>query len=259
VIATAVLAGILGLLVGSFLNVVIWRIPRGESVVRPPSHCPSCGQEISARDNIPLFSWLVLRGRCRNCQSHISVRYPLVEAANAALFAGLALRFGPHAILVAYLYLGAVGLALALIDLDVHRLPNSLTLPSYAVGAVLLTVAALVSHHPFDLLRAALGMAAMYAFYFLLVVIKPGGMGWGDVKLSGVLGLYLGFLGWGPLVVGTFLAFLLGGFAGVALMVAGRARRKSRIPFGPFMVAGALIAVFAGQHLAHAYLHATVG
>jgi leader peptidase (prepilin peptidase)/N-methyltransferase len=250
---------ILGLLVGSFLNVVIWRVPRGESIVRPPSHCPACDRPIAPRDNVPVLSWLLLHGRCRACAEPISARYPLVELVTAGLFAAVALRFGAHLELLAFLYLAAIGVALALIDLDVHRLPNALTLPSYPVGAVLLTGAALVRHQPHLLLRAAIGMAALYLFYFLLVLIKPGGMGWGDVKLSGVLGMYLGYLGWGTLAVGAFLAFLIGGLVGVALMLAGRAGRKSKIPFGPYMVVGALVAVFVGNQLAHWYTHVTFG
>lgn len=171
----------------------------------------------------------------------------------------MALRFGPHAALPAFVYLAAIGLALALIDLDVHRLPNALTLPSYIVGIVLLGVAAFVGHSPASFVRALAGMVAMYCFYFLLVMVKPGGMGWGDVKLSGVLGLYLGYLGWGELAVGAFSAFLLGGVVGIALMVSGHAGRKAKIPFGPYMVAGALVAVFVGHSLAHWYVHTTIG
>jgi leader peptidase (prepilin peptidase) / N-methyltransferase len=252
--------GLVGLLIGSFLNVVIWRVPRGESVVRPPSHCPTCDDPIRPRDNVPILSWLVLRGRCRSCAAAISVRYPLVEAAVGILWAALAVRYrNDLPLLPALLYLATIGVALAMIDLDVHRLPNVLTLPSYAVGAVLLTAAALVRHEPVRLLHAGIGMAALYGLYFLLMLAKPGGMGFGDVKLAGVLGMYLGYLGWGALVVGAFLAFLIGGLVGVALMALGRAGRKSRIPFGPYMVAGALIAVFVGQSLAHVYTRATFG
>jgi len=252
-------AAFFGLLVGSFLNVVIWRVPRGQSVVRPPSHCPTCDARIAARDNVPVFSWLALRGRCRACRARISARYPFVEACTAALFAAMALRFGPHLSLVAYLYLGAVGLALALIDLDVRRLPNALTLPSYVVGAVLLAAVAAVDDAPFSVVRGLVGMAAMYCFYFALVVVKPGAMGWGDVKLSGVLGLYLGFLGWAELVVGAFAAFLLGGLVGIGLLLSGSGGRKTKIPFGPYMVVGALVAVFAGRPIAHWYLGLTFG
>ncbi len=244
--------GLFGLVVGSFLNVVIWRVPRGESVVRPPSHCPQCDAKIRSRDNVPVVSWLLLRGKCHACRGTISVRYPLVELLVGVLFAAITVRFRHDLALVpALLYLVAVGVALAMIDLDLRRLPNALTLPSYVVGAALLVTAALVDHQPVRLLHAAIGMAALYSFYFVLMMAKPGGMGFGDVKLAGVLGLYLGYLGWGALGIGAFLAFLIGGLAGVVLMFAGHAGRKSRIPFGPYMVAGALVAVFVGQSLAH--------
>jgi leader peptidase (prepilin peptidase)/N-methyltransferase len=253
----AVLVGVLGLAVGSFLNVVIWRVPRGESIVSPPSHCPGCDTAIHGYDNVPLLSWLVLRGRCRTCGTRISARYPAVEALTAALFVGMAASVGVHPALPAFLYLAAIGVALAFIDLDVKRLPDVIVLPSYLVAAALLAVAAGVGKHPVhQLIGAAVGCVALYGFYFLLAVLKPGGMGFGDVKLAGVLGLYLGFLGWGPLVVGAFLAFLVGGVTGIALMAARKAGRKSKIPFGPFMIVGALIGVFAGHPLAHAYVSA---
>jgi leader peptidase (prepilin peptidase) / N-methyltransferase len=249
-----IVSGVFGLLVGSFLNVVIWRVPRGESVVHPRSRCPGCEAPIRERDNVPVLSWLLLRGRCRDCAAPISVRYPLVELATSLLFAGLAWRIGARWSLPAFLYLGAVGLALAAIDLDTHRLPNALTLPAYPVAAALLTAAALLDHHPGVLLRAATSAAMLFALYGLLWVLYPGGMGLGDVKLAGVLGLYLGYLGWGVLAVGAFLGFGYGAVAGIALMTVRRAGRKSRIPFGPFMVAGAITAVFVGARLAHAYL-----
>lgn len=250
------LAAAVGLVVGSFLNVVVWRLPRGESVARPASRCPACGTRLRVRDNVPILSWVALRGHCRYCGAAISARYPVVELLTAITFALVAWRIGATWTLPAYVYLSTVGIALAFIDLDVRRLPNALTLPSYAVGAVLLTVAALAAGEPGYLARAAIGMAALYALYFLLMIAKPGGMGFGDVKLAGVLGLFLGYLGWGSLIVGVFLGFLLGGLGGIALMLTGQAGRKSKIPFGPYMVAGALVAVLAGQPLAHAYTHA---
>ena len=245
---------VVGLLVGSFLNVVIWRVPRNESVIRPRSRCPQCGHEIRGRDNIPVVSWLLLRGRCRDCKTPISARYPLVELTTGVLFGLLGWHFGPHLVLVAYLYLAAISVALALIDVDVHRLPDALTLPSYPVAAVLLTAGALVAHEPFDLARAAIGGAALFTLYAVLWFVYPKGMGLGDVKLAGVLGMYLGYLGWGTLAVGAFFGFALGGVLGVTLMAIGRATRKSKIPFGPFMLAGALAAVFFGSSLAHAYV-----
>lgn len=252
-------ATLVGLLVGSFLNVVIWRVPRGESVVRPRSRCPGCGTEISARDNVPVLSWLLLRGRCRSCREPISARYPLVEASCGLLFGLLAWRFGAAPVLPAFLYLGAVGLALALIDLDHRRLPDALTLPSYVVGALLLLVPTVVDGTWGMYVRAWLGALALLGLYLALLLAYPAGMGFGDVKLAGVLGLYLGYLGWGVLIVGGFLGFLLGGLVGGVLMVAGRKGRKSKIPFGPFMLAGTLIAVFWGQQLADWYVGAFVG
>jgi len=254
-----VLVAALGLAVGSFLNVVIWRVPRGESVVRPPSHCPGCDQPVRPRDNVPVVSWLLLRGRCRDCGEPISIRYPLVEAGTAAAFVILTLRIGFEPELVAFLYLGAIGVALALIDLDVKRLPNVIVLPSYVVAVALLTIAAVVSDDWDHLLRAAIGMVALYGFYFLLALIYPAGMGFGDVKLAGLLGLYLGWLGWSELVSGGFLGFLFGGVVGGALMAVRRAGRKSQIPFGPFMLVGALVAILFGGALADLYLDTMLG
>jgi leader peptidase (prepilin peptidase)/N-methyltransferase len=248
---------VLGLLMGSFLNVVVWRVPRGESIVRPPSACPSCHTAIRPLDNVPVVSWLLLRGRCRDCREPISARYPLVEAGTAASFAAVALRFGLSAPLPAYLYLTAVCVALALIDLDVKRLPDVLTLPSYAVGGVLLGVASL--HHPHVLLRAALGAAAMFAIYFAICFAYPAGMGFGDVKLSGVLGLYTAWLGWDVWGAGLVLGFFLGGFFGIGLILFKRGGRKTAVPFGPFMILGAFIAIFAGHQLVSGYLDLTTG
>jgi leader peptidase (prepilin peptidase) / N-methyltransferase len=254
-----VLVAVLGLVIGSFLNVVIWRVPRGESVVRPPSACPSCGHEIRPRDNVPVLGWLLLHGRCRDCGHPISGRYPLVELGCGALFVVMALRFGAEPELPAYLYLAAVGLALAMIDLDTLRLPDALTLPSYAVAAVLLGGAALVSDDGDAALRALVGALALGAFYFLLLFAYPAGMGFGDVKLAPVLGAYLGWISFGALAVGAFLGFLYGGVFGIGAMLAGRAGRKSKVPFGPFMLAGALTAVLFGRQIADAYVAVTLG
>jgi leader peptidase (prepilin peptidase)/N-methyltransferase len=251
--AVVAVVGLLGLAIGSFLNVVIWRVPRDESVVHPASHCPNCDQEIVPRDNIPVVSWLLLRGKCRNCGNAISIRYPLVELGTAGLFVAFAIHFGIHAVLPAYLYLAAVGVALAMIDLDLQRLPDVLTLPSYPIGAGLLAIAAAVDHDWHAYLRALLAMAALWLFYALTSFVYPAGMGWGDVKLSGVLGLYLGWLGWGQLVVGAFGAFAVGAVVGLAFMVFTEAGRKSRVPFGPFMLVGVLIGIYAGHPIAHAY------
>jgi leader peptidase (prepilin peptidase)/N-methyltransferase len=263
-----VLTGVLGLIIGSFLNVVVYRVPAGKSIVSPPSACPNCGAHIRGYDNIPVVSWLVLRGKCRDCGTPISPRYPLVELATGILFALVSLRFSSGIVdattasglasaivlLVAFLYLAAIAVSLFLIDLDTHRLPNQLTLPSYIVGAVLLTVVALTGGDWAELLRAGIGMAALFVAYFLMAFAYPGGMGFGDVKLAGVLGIFLGWLGWGSLIVGAFSAFLLGGLFSVGLLITRRANRKSGIPFGPWMLVGAFVGIFAGEQLWSGYL-----
>jgi leader peptidase (prepilin peptidase)/N-methyltransferase len=239
---------------GCSLCVFLGLVARIVCVCRPLSGAPQGGPSTRGRDNVPVVSWLLLRARCRDCGARVSARYPLVELATAVLFGLLAWRFGLHAVLIAYLYLAAISIALALIDIDLKKLPDALTLPSYPVAAVLLTIGALTAHQPSDLARAAIGGAALFALYAVLWFIYPKGMGLGDVKLAGVLGMYLGYLGWGTLAVGAFFGFAFGGVIGITLMAVGRATRKSKIPFGPFMLAGAMVAVFFGAHLAHAYV-----
>jgi leader peptidase (prepilin peptidase)/N-methyltransferase len=254
---TAVLvafSAVLGLLIGSFLNVVVWRVPRGQSVVSPPSACPACGTRIRPRDNVPVLSWLLLKQKCRDCGAPISARYPAVEAGTAALFAVTAAYVGLQWHLPAFLYLAAISIALALIDLDVHRLPDAIVLPSYLVGGALLAGASIATGDYAALIRAAIGLAALWGLYFVLALVYPGGMGFGDVKLAGVLGMYLAWLGWAELAVGAFLAFLLGGLVGGGLMAVRRATGKSRIPFGPFMLLGAYGGVLAGDSVAGWYL-----
>ena len=251
--------GLFGAVIGTFLNVVVWRVPRGESVVTTPSACPACGHRIRPWDNVPVLAWLWLRGRCRDCRAPISVRYPLVEAATTLLFLMVVVRLGWQWSVPAYLYLAALGLVLALIDLATHRLPNVLVLPAYPVLAVLLAVASWAGDDWPALLRAAIGGVVLWGLYALLMVLKPGGMGFGDVKLAGVLGAGLGWLGWGTLVVGAFAAFLLGGLFAIGLVVLGRAGRKSKVPFGPWMVLGAAVGFALGEPLWAGYLAMITG
>ncbi|WP_432540388.1 prepilin peptidase [Kineococcus sp. SYSU DK002] len=247
-------AGLLGVLVGSFLNVVVHRVPLGLSVVRPASRCPGCGHEVRRRDNVPVLSWLLLRGRCRDCAAPISVRYPLVELTTGLLFAAVTAHVGLTWALPAYLYLVGITVPLTLIDLDVRRLPDAIVLPSYGAALVLLTVASAGTGDWGALLRAVVGGMALFFLYVVIVVVKPGGMGLGDVKLAGVLGLYLAWWGWDALAVGAFLAFLLGGFVAVPMVLFTSAGRKSKMPFGPSMLAGALLALFVAQPIAGWYL-----
>lgn len=251
-----VLVGVLGLAVGSFVNVVISRVPLGESMVSPPSRCPSCQAPIRGRHNVPVVGWLMLRGRCADCRAPIAVRYPLVELVTAVVFVAVAAKMQDLRLvgaLPAMLYFSAVGIALAVIDLTVRRLPNVIVLSTYPILAVLLTGASLVQHDSWALARAAIGCAALFGFFFALALAYPAGMGYGDVKLAGVLGLILGYLSWSALLVGAFAGFLFGALAGLAVLASRRGGRKSAIPFGPFMVAGALVAILGADVLARVY------
>lgn len=246
-------SGVLGLAAGSFLNVVVYRVPRAESLLRPGSHCPQCLVPIRRRHNVPVLGWLLLRGRCAHCRRPISARYPLVEAGTAVLFVAVTARLGASPELPAYLYLAAIAVALALIDLDQHRLPNAIVLPSYLIGAALLVPAAAASGDWPAAGRGLLAMALLWLGFRALMLIHPAGMGYGDVKLAGLLGLFLGWLGWGQVWVGAFAGFLLGALAGAVLLATRRATRRTAIPFGPAMLAGALLAVFATGPIAAWY------
>jgi leader peptidase (prepilin peptidase) / N-methyltransferase len=255
-LTAALVAGcaVLGLVVGSFLNVVVHRVPLGLSVVSPGSACPACGTPVRPRDNVPVLGWLLLGGRCRDCGAPISPRYLVVEVFTAVLFGLVAWWTGPAWHLPAYLYLAAIAVALTAIDLDVRRLPDAIVLPAYPVAGVLLLGASVLEGDGGSALRALAGAAGLLALYVTLALLHPGGMGLGDVKLSGVLGAYLAWAGWAELAVGGFLGFLLGGLVGAALMALGRAGRRTRVPFGPFMLAGAGLGLAVGEPLAAAYL-----
>ncbi|GEK80997.1 prepilin peptidase [Agrococcus baldri] len=266
--AATALTGGFGLLIGSFLNVVIFRVPAGRSIVNPPSACGGCGNRIRPYDNVPVLSWLLLRGKCRDCSTSISARYPFVELLTGVAFVAVVLRFAPWeafeistlagigalAETLAFLVLAGIGIALAWIDLDTQRLPDAIVLPSYPVLAVLLGTAGLATGEYGDMLRAALGAAILWGGYLLMAFAYPRGMGLGDVKLAGVIGMALGWLGWPELAVGAFAAFLLGGAFAIILVLARRAGRGSGIPFGPWMLAGTAVAIFAGDPIWHGYL-----
>jgi leader peptidase (prepilin peptidase)/N-methyltransferase len=261
-LAAASLAGLLGLLAGSFANVVIHRVPRGESVVRPASRCPACGQPLAWRDNLPVVGWLLLRGRCRRCRAPIAVRYPLVELGMGVLWFLLTLRLvavGLGWAVPAYLALAFVCVVLAVIDASTRLLPNRITYPAFPVVLGLLLVASVGLGDLGRLGRGLLAAVVAGAFFLGLALISPRGMGLGDVKLAPTLGLALGWLSWGALVFGFFAAFLLGGLAGLAAIGLLGLTRKSLLPFGPWLVTGALLGVLAGADVAAWYARSLVG
>lgn len=249
-----VLCGLLGLMVGSFLNVVIYRVPRDESVVTPRSHCPNCDTELANRDNLPVVSWLVLRGKCRTCGHPISRRYPLVEALTGLLFAGVAWRFGLDAALPAFLVLTAFLVALSGIDLDTFLLPKKLVWPAFGAGLVLLGAASLYEGDARGAAEGAAGAAIAFGLLFVIHVVSPKGMGFGDVRLAAVLGLHLGWLELPLVGVGLFLSFLVASVVGIGLMVAKKRGRKDRVPFGPFLAVGTMLAIFFGDAILRSYL-----
>jgi leader peptidase (prepilin peptidase)/N-methyltransferase len=241
-------AALIGLLIGSFLNVVAWRLPRGESLVRPRSKCPGCGTQVKPYDNVPVLSWLALRGRCRGCGEKISARYPIVEAVTAALYVlVVALKWGDVLQTTLGLVLVTFLVPIAAIDLDHKIIPNKLTGPA-AVLAVAL-VAVLDPGRLPEYLAAGFGALL---FFYLPALIHNKGMGMGDVKLAGVLGLYLGR----AVAPGLFIALILGVIVGTAVIaVKGLSDgRRTKVPFGPFLAAGALIAFFVGDGLVDSYL-----
>jgi leader peptidase (prepilin peptidase)/N-methyltransferase len=247
-----VLASILGLAFGSFLTVVIHRVPAGESLVRPRSRCPSCGAQIRAADNVPVVSWIVLRGRCRHCRARISPVYPLTECAVAALFVGVALRFEDPWLVVMLAPFQGVLLALAIIDARTKRLPNRIVYPSFLLAAPYLVVARLAGAEV-DLVDALIGCLVYGGGLFVIALIAPKGMGMGDVKLAGLIGLVLGSLGLEYVAVAAALGILFGGVGAILALLTG-AGRKHAMPFGPFLAAGAMVATFVAPEVADAYL-----
>jgi leader peptidase (prepilin peptidase)/N-methyltransferase len=258
----ALLAGMLGLAFGSFANVVIHRVPRRESVVRPASRCPACGAAVAWHDNLPILGWLLLKGRCRSCRAPISARYPLVEAGMGLLWYLLTLRLvdaGLGWAVPAYLALAFLCVVLAVIDASTRLLPNRITYPAFPLVLGLLLVASVGLGDLGRLGRGLLAAVALGGFFLALALISPRGMGLGDVKLAPTLGLALGWLSWGALAVGVFAGFLLGGLAGLAAIAVLGLSRKSLLPFGPWLVTGALLGVLAGADVAAWYAHSLLG
>ncbi len=243
---------LLGLLFGSFLTVVIHRIPAGESIVRPRSRCPACGTEIGARDNVPVVSWLLLRGRCRACGARISAEYPLVELATAALFAASAALVDPvYAASLAAPFLGIM-LAIAVIDARHRVVPNRIVFPTLALFAVAIVVGDLVGGGV-DAVDGGIGLALYGVPLFLVAVAVPQGMGMGDVKLAALIGLVLGSFGLSYVGVAAGVGVIGGGIGALVALVLG-AGRRDQIPFGPFLAGGAVVAALLGPRISDLYL-----
>jgi leader peptidase (prepilin peptidase)/N-methyltransferase len=255
--------GVAGLAVGSFLTVVIHRVPAGDSVIHPRSSCPSCHVPVRPRDSIPVLSWLLLRGQCRDCSAPISVRYPLAEVTTAILWVALGawlLGTGQSlALLPVLLVLASAGVALTVIDLDHYRLPNAIVLPLYPVTVLGLAFAGLVTG-AWPILPALGGAAVWLVVVGIPWLVSGGrGMGFGDVKLAPVLGALLGWFAFSSAIVGLFAAFALGAITGIALMLARRAGRRTALPFGPFLLVGALIGLLIGPAVTAGYLGLLAG
>lgn len=247
-------AAVLGLIFGSFATVVAHRVPRGESIVTGRSHCPSCGTQIAWFENIPVFGYLFLRGKCRHCGVRISPRYLVIELACGVLFAALVWRFGVSFETGVYAAFFWTLVVLTAIDLEHKLLPNKIVFPAFIVGWLALGATAAIEGDLSPLVGAAVGAAVFGGFLFTIAFIAPAGMGFGDVKLAFVLGTFLGFAGGiGHALTGMFLSFMLGGVLGIALLLRGR-NRKTEVPFGPFLAGGTVLAIFVAENLLDWYL-----
>ena len=238
---------VFGLIIGSFCNVVIYRLPQGKSIVTPGSRCRSCGNSIYPWDNIPLLSYVLLRGRCRFCKDSISARYPAVELTSGILYVllwyklGLGLPFAFYGLLISAL------VVVALIDFDHKIIPNTITLPGMVIGFGLSLWAL-----PITPLASLLGILIGGSFFYLIALVSKGGMGGGDIKLIAMIGA---FLGWQGALFTIFSGALLGSLVGVMLMFLGKKGRKDKVPFGPFLSGGAIIYILCGDDLIHWYLN----
>ena len=233
-----------GLLFGSFTNVIIARIPHGESVVTPSSHCPRCGHRLGVLDLVPVLSWLFLKGKCRYCQEAISIRYPAVELLTAALFMGVFLRWGISAYTLAGWALTVILVSSAFIDLDEGIIPDVITIPGVVLGLV-------VSFVTIGFFPALWGALAFGGVLFLVAVISKGGMGGGDIKLAAVIGAFTGIPG---AIITLLLSSFLGAVFGITLMLMGRAGRKTPVKFGPFLAIGAYTAYLFSNQIAAWYM-----
>lgn len=262
VVALLVASFVIGCIFGSFLNVVIWRVPNHISITNPKrSFCPKCKAQIAWYDNIPIISWMVLGAKCRHCKEPIAARYPLVESLGGIAFlavtvGGLFGAYTPWMLPLLYVF-ACVSIVIAFIDLDHHLILNVVLLPTLVTTVALLALASLGTGEWMRLGRGALCALILFAFYFVLSLIWKGGMGDGDIKLAFILGLVLGWLGWPQFIIGSFAAFLIGGVVSLVLLASKKVGLHGGIPFGPSMLLGVWLGIFAGAPIATLYLQFT--
>ena len=254
--AIFILIGIIGLVIGSFLNVLIYRVPEGKSIAWPASHCPNCDQPLKWRDNVPLLSFIILRGKCRSCGQPISWQYPLVELSAAVISIMALLKFDLSSAFLAAAFFMLVLLTVAVIDLQRQIIPNRIIIPAMIFSAAVALFTALIGRDFLpvagrtSLLMAAVGFAAGGGLLLLVAVIRPGGMGGGDIKLAGFMGIFLG-----PYVImALFIGFLLGSLAGLTSIILLHKSRRDLLPFGPFLSFGAILTLFFGGAILKWYL-----
>jgi leader peptidase (prepilin peptidase)/N-methyltransferase len=252
--AVAVVCGLVGIYVGLYLNLVIDRVPQKKPMRPVRAGCRNCLDAEGAPSRVPRLPWLARRGRCPTCGERVSARYPLVEVGTAALYAAVAVRLGADAALPAFLVLLASLMAISVIDLELQIIPNRIIYPTLSLSLPLLAAAAIIKGD-LTLMETALAGAAI-AFAILLVVhlVSPASMGFGDVRLAFILGLFLGWFDLSHVAIGLFLGFALGAVVGIGLMLFGGKTRKDSVSFGPFLAAGAVVAVLAGDPLLHWWL-----
>lgn len=243
---------IYGLIIGSFLNVCIYRIPRGENIAWPGSHCPTCSHSLSWYDNIPLFSYLVLKGKCRYCKSGISAQYPVVESLNAVLYIIMYFRFGFGVDFIFYSLMSSVLLAIIFIDLKEMIIPDSLVLSILVLSVIHKTVNYFLYGISPEIINSFLGLLLAGGMFTAIVLISRGGMGGGDVTLMGALGFVLGFEN---ILLNIFVSFVLGAIISIALLAAKIKTRKDPIPFGPFIVLGFFITSLWGKVIINWYFN----
>lgn len=252
------IAIVLGMIIGSFLNVCIYRIPREESVIAPPSACPYCSLPIKPRDNIPVISYIALLGRCRNCREKISLRYPTIEMLNGFLYWAILRQFDIGWHLPALFAFASAMLVITFIDLDVQIIPDAITLPGMLVGvaAAPFLPDPFASYATVGFINSLIGLVAGYGSFLLIAVLgswmaKTEAMGGGDLKLMGMVGA---FMGWKAVLLTTFAGSITGSIIGIGLIALKGKDRKTLIPFGPFLATGALISLFFGEAIAAWYL-----